>query len=115
MKEKECDLEKENIAHLIQASYSSDARPHPQTGERISRILLIHSQKRLAIVQFPDIAVGVMGIILILVAVYVTLQLMLGKSYATHPTFLLMIIWLVLNLLALPLASVVIVMRRQHE
>ena len=115
MKEKEYDLEKENIAHLIQASYSSDARPHPQAGERIYRILFAHSQKRFAIIEFPDTAVGAMGIILVLVAAYATIQLMAGKSYATHPTFLLMIIWLVLNLLVLPVAGVVIVMRRQHE
>lgn len=115
MKEKEYDLERENIAHLIRTSYSSDARPHPQTGEQIYRKLFAYSQKRFAPVEFPDIAVGAMGIILVLVAVYITHQLMAGTSYAAHPTFLLIAIWLVLNLLVLPVAGVVIVIRRQHE
>lgn len=114
MKEKEYDLERENIARLIRTSYGSDARPHPQTGEQILRILSAHSQKQFAAVEFPDAAVGAMGIILVLVAAYVVLQLMAGISFAAQPTFLLMVIWLVLNALVLPAAGVVIVIRRQH-
>jgi hypothetical protein len=114
MKEKEYDLERENIAHLIGTSYSSDARPHPQTREQIYRILFAHSLKRFAVVEFPDAAVGALGIILVLVTAYVIFQLMAGTSFATHPTFLLLATWLVLNLLVLPAAGMVIVIRRHN-
>jgi hypothetical protein len=115
MKQEEFEIEKENISLLIQAAYGSDTRPHPQVREQTYTILKIHSQRRFPVDEFPDVAVGALGIILFAVLICFIIQTTLtGVSIFANPSLLIMAIWLFLNLILLPVAGAVIVIRRQY-
>ena len=115
MKHNETDIEQENISRLIRASYSSEARPSQEAKEQTYRILKRHVQNRLLWVDFPDMVVGALGFTLVAAVIFFIYQITLaGSSIMTDPALMVMATWLLLNLILIPIAGAVIVIRRQY-
>ena len=114
MNQRERYLE-ENTARLIRAAFDPNARPSPHASERAFQSLLADVRARSAAVAFPDSAVGVLGATLALAATWLAIQAAAAAtSFIANPPLLLMAAWLALNLALVPIASVVILIRRQH-
>lgn len=105
----------ENTACLIQAAYGPDVRPSPKAGEQTFRLLLAYVRARSAAVAFPDAAVGALGAMLALMAVWLTVQTAVtGTPLISNPSLLVIAAWLILNLALVPVASIVILIGRQR-
>jgi len=105
----------ENAARLVRAAYGPSARPSPKASKRVFRLLLGQVRARSATPSFPDAALAVLGAIVALLAVFLAVQSALPRtSLGTNPSLLAAAIMLVLNLAWVPVASIVIVMRRRH-
>ena len=102
-----------NTARLIRTAFGPDARPSEQAAERLflAARALVHA--RATVVAFPDAAVGILGTMLVLVAIWLSIQLVITGTYALGiPPLLAMATWLAANLALLPIASIVILIRR---
>jgi hypothetical protein len=107
-------LLEENTARLIRAASGTDARPGPQTRQRMFQILLTCVRERSSEVSFPDVVVSALGGLLMLVAIWlVGWRTGTGISLSTSPTLLIPAVWLLLNLALVPIACIVILKRRQ--
>lgn len=105
----------QNTARLVRASFGPHARPSRQATERSFRLLLAQVRARTAVVTFPDAAVGIMGATLALAATWLALQAAIaGTPVTTSPSLLALVAWLVANLALVPVASLVILIRRRH-
>jgi len=105
----------ENTARLVRAAYGPSARPSPQASERVFRLLLGHVKERPATPSFPDAALVALGALVAAVAVCVAAQVVLPRaSLGASPSLLAAAMMLVLNLAWVPVAGIVIVMRRRH-
>ena len=102
-----------NTARLVWAAFGPDARPSEQAAERLFLAVRALVRARAAVVAFPDAAVGILGAMLVLVAIWLSIQLVITGTYALGvPPLLVMAAWLAANLALLPVASVVILLRR---
>jgi hypothetical protein len=115
MNERERYLDR-NTAHLIRAALGSQARPSARAAEQALRLLLDQVRERSAKAPFPDAAVGILGATLVLAATWFTVQVIVSSpSLTANPSLLMMAAWLAANLALLPVASIVILIRRQRE
>ena len=115
MNDRERYLER-NTAHLVRAAFGPRARPSARAVERTLRLLLDRVRKRPAEVPFPDAVVGVLGATLVLAATWFTAQVTVtGTLPSANPSLLMMAAWLGANLALVPVASIVILIRRQRE
>jgi hypothetical protein len=115
MNERERYLDR-NTAHLIRAALGPHARPSARAADQTFRLLLDQLRTRSSEVAFPDAAVGVLGTTLVLAATWLTAQVTItGTSPFANPSLLMMSAWAVTNLALLPVASIVILIRRQRE
>ena len=104
-----------NTAHLVRAAFGPHARPSARAAEQALRLLLDQVRERSAKAPFPDAAVGVLGATLVLAAICLTAQVIVnGTSLTVNPSLLGLAAWLSANLALLPVASIVILIRRQH-
>jgi hypothetical protein len=114
MRQRKNDME-ENIKRLIRTAFTPDACPNSQIKTRVFTLLLDQMRKRPAMIMFPDSVVGILGLILISIAFYIASQIALaGTSFTAAPSLMIMAIWLLPNLLVLPAAGIVILLRRRH-
>ena len=105
----------QNAARLIRAAYGQPTHPTPEAGKKLFRLLLGHIRGRRATPGFPDVAIVVMGGLLALVAGCLAIQALLPSSLRIGDLSLLATAaWLVLNLAVVPVAGIVVVMRRKH-
>jgi hypothetical protein len=105
----------EKIKRLIRTTYTPSARPNSQVKTRVFNLLLDQMRKRPATIMFPDSVVGILSLILISIAFYIASQIALaGASFTADPSLMIMAIWLLPNLLVLPAAGIVILLRRRH-
>ena len=115
MNERERYLDR-NTAHLIRAAFGPHARPSARAAEQALRLLLDQVRERSSEAPFPDAAVGVLGATLVLAATWLTVQVIVsGTSLTVNPALLMMAAWLGANLALVPVASIVILIRRQRE
>jgi len=105
-----------NTAHLVRAAFGPRARPSARATEQTLRLLLDQVRKRPTKAPFPDAVVGVLGAMLVLAAMWLAAQVtVIGTPLTTNPSLLMLAAWLGANLALLPVASTVIVIRRQRE
>ena len=105
-----------NTAHLVQAAFGPHARPSARAAEQMLRLLLDQVRERSAQAPFPDAAVGILGATLVLAATWLTVQVIVsGTSLTVNPSLLILAAWLGANLALVPVASIVILIRRQRE
>jgi hypothetical protein len=115
MNERERYLDR-NVAHLIRTAFGPQARPSARAAEQALRLLLDQVQGRSTEIAFPDAAVGILGATLVLAATWLTAQVIVsGPSLTANPSLLMMAAWLGANLALVPVASIVILIRRQRE
>ena len=105
-----------NTAHLIRTAFVPQARPSTRAAEQALRLLLDQVRERSAKAPFPDAAVGILGAALVLAATWLTAQVIItGTSLTATPSLLVLAAWLGANLALVPVASIVILIRRQRE
>jgi len=105
----------ENTARLVRAAYGPLARPSPQASRRVFRLMLDHLRVGSATPGFPDAAVVTLGATLAALAVCLAIRAVLSStSLVVDPSLLATATWLVLNLAWVPVASIVVVVRRRH-
>ena len=115
MNERERYLDR-NAAHLIRVAFGPHARPSARAAEQALRLLLDQVRERSAKAPFPDAAVGVLGATLVLAATWLTAQVIVtGTLPSANPSLLMMAAWLGANMALVPVASIVILIRRQRE
>ncbi len=105
----------DNIARLIQPALAPEARPDPLTREQTWRRLetLLHAKRTPT--AFPDWALVVLAGILALMAAWLANQIFAGDvSMAMSPSFIVIALLLAFNLVCMPIAAVVIVIRRRY-
>ena len=104
-----------NTAHLVRAAFGPHARPSARVAEQALRLLLDQVRERSTKAPFPDAVVGILGATLVLAAIWLTAQVAVGgTSLTATPSLLVLAAWLSANLALLPVASIVILIRRQH-
>ena len=105
-----------NVAHLIRTAFGPQARPSARAAEQALRLLLDQVRDRSAKAPFPDAVVGVLGATLVLAGVWLTAQVIVNGTLPTfNPSLLMTAAWLGANLALVPVASIVILIRRQRE
>lgn len=115
MNERERYLDR-NTARLIRAAFGPQTRPSARAAEQALRLLLDQVRERSAEAAFPDAVVGILGATLVLAAAWLTAQVLAGGSSPTASPLLLMVAaWLGANLALMPVASIVILIRRRRE
>lgn len=108
-------LLEENIARLIQSASNPGARPGDRIRMQTFQLLVAQMQSQSADIPFPDAIIGLLGGILALAAVWlVGGVIMTGAQWTANPSLLFVALWLLLNLALVPVASIVIVRRRQY-
>ena len=109
-----------NAARLIQAGIGGDARLDPRVKERVWLRLAAQMPKQPALAPFPDFAIGTLGVLLVLAAAG-ALSRFLGFAAPFMPPsmspslFFVPLFFLVLNFAMIPVASIVIVIRRRSH
>ncbi|MCJ7738230.1 MAG: hypothetical protein MUQ10_13100 [Anaerolineae bacterium] len=105
----------DNIADLIRASFAEDARPTSQTRESALHELRAVLRAKRGDGHFPDSVVAILGGTLFATAANVAYAMTAaGRTLTDNPAFLAVGMWMVLNLAALPVSSIIILSRRQH-
>jgi hypothetical protein len=105
----------ENTARLIRAAYRLSTRPTAQMSKEMLRSLSDHARARSATPAFPDIAIVILGGLLAALPVWLAVQAFLSNtSLVADPSLLATALWLVLNLGVVPVASILIVIRRRY-
>lgn len=105
----------ENTARLVRAAYGPSARPSPEASQRVFRLLLGHVRVRPATPGFPDAALVALGAIVVFLAVGLAIQVAFPMtSLNASPSLLAAAMVLILNLAWVPVASIVIVLRRRY-
>jgi hypothetical protein len=104
----------ENTARLIRESYSSRVRLDPQLhGDMLRRLRAVSGTHRKK-VEFPDGALlGLTGVLALMV-VWLMVQVLSGQLILTSAPLTILAVIVVLNLILVPVASMVIVIRRRH-
>ena len=113
-----------NTAQLIQAGIGADARLDPRVKERVWLRLAAQMSKQPAPAPFPDFAIGTLGVLLVLAAAGALVRY-LGTSAPSMPPsmppsmspslFFIPLFFLVLNFAMIPVASILIVIRRRSN
>ena len=113
MSEEDRHLE-HNVGHLIRAACGPSTRPSTEASERTYQLLLNHVRTRSSESDFPDIAVAVLGAVSAIIAIWAVVQVIWnGRPFRATPLLLITVIWATLNLALVPVASIVILRRRQ--
>ena len=104
---------RENVARLVRAAYGPSARPDAQAHADLLRRLRGTVRERHAWADFPDGAVIVISAVLLAMVVWIGWHCALPRGAClTSPSSIVAAGWVVLNLAALPVASVVILKSR---
>lgn len=104
-----------NVARLIQIGYSAESRPDPAMHSGMLRILAIDVHGRERIAALPEWIVAVLVGFLVFLAAW----LALANPQVTVPTgfnslYFVAAFVLILNLAFIPIASIIIVIRRRY-
>jgi len=109
-----------NTAQLIQAGIGADARLDPRVKERVWLRLAAQMSKQPAPAPFPDFAIGTLGVLLVLAAVGALVRYLGTSAPSMLPSmspslFFIPLFFLVLNFAMIPVASILIVIRRRSN
>jgi len=109
-----------NTAQLIQAGIGADARLDPRVKERVWLRLAAQMSTQPAPAPFPDFAIGTLGVLLVLAAVGALVRYLGTSAPSMLPSmspslFFIPLFFLVLNFAMIPVASILIVIRRRSH
>ena len=105
----------DNTARLIRAGLGAPVRLDPLTRQQTLRRLVARLQAKRAVAAFPDWALVILAAALVLAAAWVAGQtLTAGIAVVVSPPLIIMALLWTSSLAWLPLAAVVIVVRRRH-
>ena len=114
MDERERYLE-DNTARLIRAGFSAEARPDTLTAEETWRCLTAQLHAKHTAVAFPDWTLIILAGILALMAAWLASQTFVGGvSIAMSPSLIVIALVLTLNLVSVPIAGIVILIRTRY-
>lgn len=103
----------ENVARLVRAAASAEARPTPELRQQVFQRLRDVLHDRTTPVRFPDGLLAGLGLVLSLAGGWSGLSLLgILPSATENPLLLLIAVGLLLNLALVPVAGIVIVKRR---
>lgn len=118
MSDERLDLENRqeaNVARLIRAGFGPASRPSPHAGEQAFRRLVIEWRAQQAGAGFPDRIVVLLTGVLLLMGAWLTVQVVgPGVSPLTAVPAIVVVGLLAANLVLVPVASLVIVLRRRY-
>jgi hypothetical protein len=111
------DFLESNMARLIKAGMSGEARLDPELRESMGRRLAGEGNARAATAPFPEKALGLLTAFGVLAILGVLAQLnQVGVNTFENGYWLILALLLLFNLALTPVASVVIIARRrQHD
>jgi hypothetical protein len=112
MKDEENYLE-ENIARLVAASNDPQTLPDPALKERLFTHLLEEQRRRYADKDFPGFVLALMVVLLLSLAIWAVSQLHGVSAISIHPLLPVALLLLGLNVVWVPIASILIVKRRR--
>jgi len=105
----------DNAARLIQTGFSAEVRPDTLTRERTWRCLVAQLHAKRTAVDFPDWILVILAGILALVAAWLASQtLRAGVPVTVSPLLVIMALLFTSSLVWVPVAVIVIVIRRRH-
>ncbi|HEY4761664.1 MAG TPA: hypothetical protein VIH42_13880 [Thermoguttaceae bacterium] len=105
----------DNLARLIQVSYGAESRPNLGAHERTFKYLADNLHSRQSAAVFPEqIVVALVGMLILLAAWLVSQVDWTGMRLSTTLPCLVVACVVLLNLLFIPIASIVILIRRRY-
>jgi len=109
-----------NTARLIQAGIGADARLDPRVKERVWLRLVAQTPQQSVPAPFPDFAIGTLGVLLVLAAAGALVRYLGTSAPSMLPSMLpsllsVSLFFLVLNFAMIPVASILIVIRRRSH
>lgn len=105
-------LEK-NTARLVQASFGRQARPDSAARAETLKLLVGELSEQAGAGEFPGVVLVLLGGMLVLTAIWLAGQILsVGKIATASLPVAVIAFWLALNLALLPVASVIIVLKR---
>jgi hypothetical protein len=112
--------EENDMARLIQAGIGGDARLDPAVKERVWLRLAAQMPKQPVLAPFPDFAIGTLGVLLVLAAVGALVRYLGTSAPSMLPSmspslFFIPLFFLILNFAMIPVASILIVIRRRSH
>ena len=104
-----------NTARLIRAALGPETRPDPGAGQQALQSLLTGLRERRARSSFPDHTLAALVGTLVFMAAWLALQAIASDGAVNSPVLLLPATFVLLvNVAVVPVASIVIVLRRRH-
>lgn len=105
----------DNIARLIQVGYSHESRPDPLAHDRMLQRLTNSMPGRQRVAVLPEwIVVALVGYLVFLAAWLVALNQQAVMSMGLNSIYFAVAFVLILNLAFIPIASILIVIRRRY-
>lgn len=106
--------QEEDEGRLIKAAMGDDALPTPEAERRVLRLILAEQQVASKAADFPDIVLGILGGMLVVIAVLLGLRQYGLGLWAITSVPLAPATWMVcLNLAAVPVAAIAVIVRRR--
>ncbi|MBN2007044.1 MAG: hypothetical protein JXA21_27080 [Anaerolineae bacterium] len=101
----------ENLSQLLKSIYDAGSRPPANTTRQTYQRLLAEMRAKIEPASFPDVAVATIGGLIFLSAIWMLIQ---SGSLLTNPAAVLLLAGTLINLIVVPVASVVIIRKRSH-
>jgi len=108
------DYLEENTARLIRAGLGSRARPDPKVGEEMLRRMRGEVLACRTSIGFPNGVLVALAGVLLLMAAWLAIHTAAGQPIMASTTLTITAAVLALNLSSVPVASLIIVIRRHH-
>ena len=104
-------IHEENVARLVQAACGPEARPSQAARTRVLSVLMAEAHTHPAPAPFPDAAVALLGVFIVLAGVWLAVR---AASGASHPALAIVAATVALNLILAPVAGAAIVWHRRR-
>jgi hypothetical protein len=105
----------QNLGRLLQTACGPQARAKPAMRDQLRQTLLAELRPQFLRVEFPTSILGVLsGALLLLVAAWAASGLGRGLSLTSHSAWFPFAALVLLNLLCMPVASLIIILRRKY-
>lgn len=108
------DYLEENTIQLIRAGSGHQAQPEVGLRSEVLHRLRCETRMNRREVEFPNRVLVILTGVLALAALWLVIQAASGRSIITSAVLSIMAMVLILNLALVPVASLVIVIRRRH-
>lgn len=105
----------DDVARLIQVSFTAESRPDPSARARTYQYLVGHLRKRRSVAVFPErIVIVLVGVLFFLTGWLIAQVDWTGIRLNTRLLYLVIASAVFLNLLFIPTATIIIMIRRRY-